>query len=69
MQNLINEIFDNDAVHHMHMMRDRRQLIDAILDIEKALDDPNHGAYGSDLYGNIKSIINNLKSQWKGNSK
>lgn len=69
MQNLINELFDNDAVHHMHMMRDRRQLIDAILDIENALNDPNHGAHESDLHCNIKSIIDNLKSQWKGNSK
>jgi len=68
MQNLINELFDNDAVHHMRMMRHRRQLIDAIIDIEQALDNPAHGAHDSDLHSDIKSIINNLKSQWKGNA-
>lgn len=41
-------------------------LIDAIMDIEKALNNPNHGALDSDLYSDIKSIIGNLKSNWKG---
>jgi hypothetical protein len=68
MQNLINELFDNDAIHHMHMMRDRRQLIDAIIDIEQALDNPAHGAHGTDLHSDIKSIIDNLKTQWKENA-
>lgn len=66
MQDFLNKIYDENAVHHMYTMRDRRQLIDAILCIEDALNDPNHGAHDSDLYSNIKSIIDNLKLQWKG---
>lgn len=66
MSNLANKLLDADVILFCNLLRDRRQLIDAIIDIENALNDPAHGAYHSDLHSNIFSIINTLKSQWKG---
>ena len=67
MPNLANKLFDADEILFCHLLRDRRQLIDAIIDIENALNDPAHGAYHSDLHGSIFSIINTLKAQIGGN--
>jgi hypothetical protein len=63
---IMKNLLDDDVIFSLHTMRDRRMLIDAIMDIEKALNNPNHGALDSDLYSDIKSIIRNLKSNWKG---
>ena len=63
---IMKNLLDDDVIFSLHTMRDRRMLIDAILDIEEALNNPNHGALDSDLYSDIKSIIGNLKSNWKG---
>jgi hypothetical protein len=59
-------LLDDDSLAFCNLIRDRRLLIDTIIDIEQALDNPAHGAHDSDLHNDIKSIIYNLKSQWKG---
>lgn len=52
---------DNESLTYLHTIRDRRILLNAVFDIQEALNDPNHGAHYSDLWCAIQSIIDNLK--------
>jgi len=55
---------DSDARDFMRTIRERRMLIDAILSIEEVLNDPNHGAYHSNLWSDVERVIKQLKTDW-----
>ena len=52
---------DNESLTYFRTIKNRRILLDAVFDIQEALNDPNHGGYQSDLWCAIQSIIDNLK--------
>lgn len=55
---------ESDARDYMRMIRERRMLIDAILSIEEVLNDPNHGAYHSNLWSDVEHVLKQLKTEW-----
>lgn len=53
-----------EAREYMRTIRERRLLIDAILNIQDVLDSPDHGAYHSNLWSDVQKIIDQLKTEW-----
>ena len=58
-------IIDRASLEFMHVIRDRAAYREAIQDIKKALDDPAHGAYYSDLWAMVWNVIDTLESKNK----
>lgn len=55
-------MLDNETKIYFRTIKDRRILLDAIYEIQEALNNPEHGGYQSDLWCAIQQIIDRLKN-------
>ena len=60
---MTHQIIDRESLEYMHMIRDRAAYREAIEEIKKALDNPAHGAYHSDLWAMVWSAISKLEAR------
>ena len=56
-------LLDRESNEFLSLMRERNLLINALEEIEIALNNPSHGALYSDFGWMINSIITNLKKK------
>jgi hypothetical protein len=60
---MASKLLDQESNEFLALMRERNLLINAIAEIEIALNDPSHGALYSDFGWMIDNIIINLKKK------
>lgn len=58
-------IIDSASLEFMHVIRDRAAYREAIEKIKSVLDDPQHGAYHSDVWAMVWGVINTLEARDK----
>jgi hypothetical protein len=56
-------ITDSASLQFMHMIRDRAAYREAIEKIKSVLDDPQHGAYHSDVWAMVWGVIHELEER------
>jgi len=60
---MASKLLDRESNEFLALMRERNLLINAIAEIESALNDPSNGALYSDFGWMIDNIITNLKKK------
>ena len=60
---MTHQIIDRESLAYMQMIRERAAYREAIEEIKKALDDPAHGAYHSDLWAMVWSAVSKLEAR------
>ena len=62
---MASKLLDRESNEFLALMRERNLLINAIAEIQIALNDPSHGAIHSDLWGMVHGVIVDLKQEIK----